>query len=49
MEEFAQENGYSSAEEYLSEYGEESAKQYFLDEMTVDFIVEHASIVDSKS
>lgn len=46
MEAFAQENGYDSVEEYLSEYDEKSIRQYFLDEMTIDFIVEHANIVD---
>lgn len=44
LEEYAQENEYDSVQELLIDYDEEGLKQYFLDEMTVDFLEEHAQI-----
>lgn len=44
MEAYAQENEYDSVEELTADYGEESLKQYFLDEVTIDFLEDHADI-----
>lgn len=44
LEEFAQDNEYSSVDELLADYDKENLRQYFLDEMTVDFLEEHANI-----
>lgn len=44
LEEYAQENEYDSVEELLTDYDEEGLRQYFLDEMTIDFLEEHAQI-----
>lgn len=48
MEEFAQENEYDSVEALLADYDEEGLRQYILDEMTADFLEEHAEIAVSE-
>ena len=47
LEELAQEDGYDSVEELLEEYDEVSLRQYILDEMTIDFLEDHANITVS--
>lgn len=44
LENFAQENDYGSVDELLAEYTKESMADYFLEEMTLDFLEENANI-----
>ncbi len=44
LEDYAGENDYESVDELLAEYDEEGLRQYFLDQMAIDFIEEHASV-----
>ena len=44
MAEFAEYNDYDSVEEMLADYGEEDLKEYFLQEMTLDFLEENADV-----
>ena len=44
LAEFAAYNEYDSVEELLAEYDKESLREYFLQEMTLDFLEEHADI-----
>lgn len=46
MQEFAEENGYSSAEELLGDTDIEDFREYFLFEKVVDFIVEHGQVTE---
>lgn len=41
---YAAENDYDSAEELLEEYDEDSLREYFLDELAIDFLEAHAEI-----
>ena len=44
LEGYAVENEYGSVDELLTEYTKESLEEYFLEEMTLDFLEEHANI-----
>lgn len=44
LAEFAEYNDYDSVEEMLADYGEEDLKEYFLQEMTLDFLEENADV-----
>lgn len=44
LKEYAKENDYDSVENLLSDYEEEDLRQYFLNEMTLDFLEDHANI-----
>lgn len=44
LEAYAQENEYDSVEELLADYDAEGLRQYFLDELTIDFLEDHAHI-----
>lgn len=44
LQEYAKENEYDSVEALLEEYDEDGLKEYFLNEMTLDFLEEHADI-----
>lgn len=44
LEEFAQYNEYDSVEELLADYEKEDLESYFLQEMTLDFLEEHADV-----
>lgn len=44
LEEYAQENEYDTVEELLADFDEEDLREYFLNEMTVDFLEDHADI-----
>ena len=48
MEAYAQENDYDSVEELIADYGEDSLKQYLMDEATIDFLEDHADITVSE-
>lgn len=48
LEAYAQENEYDTVEELLVDYDREDLKEYFLNELTVDFLEEHADIVSSE-
>ena len=48
LQEFAEENDYDTVEGLLSDYDEEDLKQYFLDELTKDFLEDHAQISTSQ-
>ena len=43
------ENEYDSVEELLTDYDENSMREYFLNELTLDFLEEHANITVSES
>lgn len=45
LEEFAQYNEYDSVEELLTDYEKEDLEEYFLQEMTLDFLEEQADVV----
>lgn len=47
MEDYAQENEYDSVSDLLADYDEDSLKEYFLNEYTIDFLEEHASITEN--
>lgn len=49
LEEYAAENEYDSVEELLTDYDENSMREYFLNELTLDFLEEHANITVSES
>ena len=44
MQTYAEENEYDSVEELLGDYEKDDLKAYFLDEMTIDFLEDHADI-----
>lgn len=44
LEEFAQYNDYDSVEELLEDYDREELREYFLQEMTIDFLEENADV-----
>lgn len=46
MEQYAQENEYDSVTDLLTDYDEDSLKEYFLNEYTIDYLEEHASITE---
>ena len=48
LEEYAQENEYDTVEDLLADYDEEDLREYFLNEMTLDFLEEHADIAVSE-
>lgn len=47
LEAYAKEDEYDTVEELLSDYDEEGLRNYFLDEMTVDFLEKHANITEN--
>ena len=47
LQEYAKENDYATVDELLADYEEEDLRQYFLDELTKDFLEEHAQISDA--
>lgn len=44
LEEYAQENEYDTVEELLADFDEADLREYFLNEMTIDFLEDHADI-----
>lgn len=44
LEEYARENEYDTVEELLADYDEEDLREYFLNEITIDFLEDHADI-----
>lgn len=48
LKEYAQENEYDTVEELLADYDEDDLREYFLNELTLDFLEEHADIVMSE-
>lgn len=48
LEAYAEENEYDTVEDLLADYDEDSLKEYFLDELTLDFLEEHADITVSE-
>ena len=48
LENYAEENEYDTVEDLLADYDEDSLKEYFLDELTLDFLEEHAEITVSE-
>ena len=44
LQEYAKDNDYNTVEELLEDYDEDGLKEYFLNEMTLDFLEEHADI-----
>lgn len=48
LEEYAQENEYDTVEDLLADCDEEDLREYFLNELTLDFLEEHADIVVSE-
>ncbi len=46
MEAYAQENEYDSVSDLLSDYDENELKEYFLNEATIDYLEEHATITE---
>lgn len=48
LEEYAQENEYDTVEDLLADYDEEDLREYFLNEMALDFLEEHADIAVSE-
>ncbi len=47
LEAYAQENEYDTVEDLLADYDREDLSEYFLNEMTIDFLEEHADIKTS--
>lgn len=48
LETFAEENEYDTVEDLLADYDEDSLRQYFLDELTLDLLEERADITVSE-
>lgn len=46
MEAYAQENEYDSVSDLLTDYDENGVKEYILNEYTIDYLEEHAAIIE---
>lgn len=46
MEAYAQENEYDSVSDLLTDYDEDGLKEYILNEYTIDYLEEHAAIIE---